>query len=155
MKVWYMRYGRLHSCKFISQHESQPTLNSQDVVSFNTGLIFCRSSVTYWCREQSDLIQLQLTRISPGLRCVNNIIETIEMRSVKSCIIYGMSINDCHAVNYNTKERVCEVIVSHGVVMQVKDSIHFHFASFNYECLQTGVEVSCDQSVVQWKEQFA
>ena len=104
---------------------------------------------------QSDLIQLQLTRISPGFRCVNNIIETIEMKSVKSCIIYGMSINDCHAVNYNTKERVCEVIVSHGVVMQVKDSIHFHFASFNYEFLQTGVEVSCDQSVVQWKEQFA
>ena len=106
---------------------------------------------------QTDLIQLQDAYITPGLRCVSNILENIEMKSVKQCILYGMSINDCHAVNYDTKDHRCELIVSHGVAMQVIDSGDFHFASFNYNYgfPQTGVEADCAQSIVQWRKQFA
>ena len=50
-------------------------------------------------------VELQVTHISPGMECVKNIVETITTTSVRSCILYGMSISDSHAVNYNIMDR--------------------------------------------------
>ena len=51
---------------------------------------------------------------------------------------------------------MCEIIVSHGVVMQVEGALDFLLASFNYNGGYpiTGVEVDCAQTFVEWKEQF-
>ena len=105
---------------------------------------------------QTHSVLLQFSRITPGLRCVNSITETVTMKSVASCVIYGDSLYDCHAVNYNARDQICEVIASNGVVMHVQNRDDFILATFGniYDFIKTGVEVVCALSVVQWREQF-
>ena len=78
------------------------------------------------------------------------------MKFVTSCVIYGDSVYDCHAVNYNAHDQICELIASNGVVMHVQNRDDFILATFgnNYDFIKTGVEAVCALSVVQWREQF-
>ena len=89
-------------------------------------------------------------------RCVNSITETVKMKYVTSCVIYGDSVYDCHTVNYNARDQICEVIASNGVVMHVQNRDYFILATFgnNYDFIKTGIEADCAPSVVQWREQF-
>ena len=51
---------------------------------------------------------------------------------------------------------MCDIIVSHGLVMQVENALNYLLVSFNYnhEFPITGVGSDCAESSVQWKEQF-
>ena len=105
---------------------------------------------------QTHHIQLEVVRISPGLKCMNNVVEAVKTKSMRSCILHGMSLLNCHAVNYNIMDNTCEMIVSHGVIMQTQRNASSTLATFcnNHEILKTGVETICAQSSVQWVEQF-
>ena len=105
---------------------------------------------------QGNGIQLQGVRISPGLKCMNNIIEAIKAKSIRSCIQHGMSLFNCHAVNYNVMDNTCQPIILHGVVMQTQWHTGFTLATFcnNQDFLKTSIETICAQSSVQWHEQF-
>ena len=105
---------------------------------------------------QTHHIQLEVVRISPGLKCMNNVFEALKTKSMRSCILRGMSRSNCHAVNYNIMDNTCEMIVSHGVIMQTQRNASYTLATFynNHDILKTGVETICAQSSVQWREQF-
>ena len=105
---------------------------------------------------QSNHIQLEVIHISPGLKCMNNIVEAIKAKSIRSCILHGMSLFNCHAVNYNIMDTTCQPIISHGVVMQTQRHAGFTLGTFynNHDILKTTVETICAQSSVQWREQF-
>ena len=53
-------------------------------------------------------------------------------------------------------DNTCEMIVSHGVIMQTQRNASYTLATFhnNHDILKTGVEIICAQSSVQWREQF-
>ena len=112
-------------------------------------LIFVSATVPLLSHAQTDAaqthhVQLNVVRIAPGLRCINNIIDAIKSKSIGSCILYGMLISNCHAVNYNIMDHTCQVIASHEVVMQTQRSSVSLLASFynNRDFLHTDVEKS-------------
>ena len=105
---------------------------------------------------QSHHIELEVVRLFPGLKCMNSVVEAIQTESVRSCILHGMSVLNCHAVNYNIIDHTCQEIASNEVVIQTQRNTNSTLASFynNHALLKTDVETSCAKSSVHWREQF-
>ena len=105
--------------------------------------------------ETTRLVQLQMTRVEPGMKTTSGIVMTTELRSASACILHGVSFENAHAVNYDASTKVCEIISMHGSVLEMHNDANYIFAALNNtkDLVDTGVRSSCDQGAVQWKEQ--
>ena len=101
------------------------------------------------------LAHLQLLRIERGLRSTSGIVMTTELQSVSACVLFGSSLENCHVVNYDTSMLLCEVISTHGSLLEMQNNSSYVFAAINNtnDILDTGVGSICVQGPVQWKEQ--
>ena len=105
--------------------------------------------------QTNRLVHLQLFRIERGLRSTSGIVMTTELQSVSACVLFGSSLEKCHAVNYDTSMLLCEVISTHGSLLEMQNNSSSVFAAINNtnDILDTGVGSICVQGPVQWKEQ--
>ena len=106
--------------------------------------------------DQNDgFVRLKMSRVERGFRSTSGVVSTIVLHSVSACILYGTSIETCHAVNYDTSSGLCEVLSQHGSLLEMKHDVNYIFAAINntHDLLQTGVQSNCSQGPVQWKEQ--
>ena len=96
-----------------------------------------------------------MSRIERGLRSTSGVVATIELPLLSACILYGTSLEDCHAVNYDTSSGLCEVLSTHGSIMEREQNTDYIFVAFNNknDLIHTGVQNDCTQGALQWKEQ--
>ena len=102
-----------------------------------------------------SLVHFQMSRIEGGLRSTSGIVMTTQMPSVSACVLLGTSLDNCHAVNYDTARLLCEVISMHDSLLEMQNNTSYVFAAINNTngILDTGVGSICVQGPVQWKEQ--
>ena len=105
--------------------------------------------------QSTNSVQLQMSRIELGIRSTNDIVKMAELHSVAACILFRISHENSHAVNYDTSRRLCEVISMHGSVLEMQKSDSYVFLAINNteDLLDTGVHGMCKHGPVQWKEQ--
>ena len=105
--------------------------------------------------QNNRIVRLQMSRVGRGLRSTNGVVLTTEFHSMSVCILYGTSLENCHAVNYDTSSGLCEVVSIHGSLLEIKQDVNYIFAAINntHDLLQTGVQSYCAQGRVQWTEQ--
>ena len=106
--------------------------------------------------SEAGSVQLQMSRVTHGLKSTSGVIKTIQANSVYACALVGSSFADCHAINYHTVDQTCEIISSHDAALQIQIDGNNIFAAFNntYDQQQTGVERECAVGPVQWKNQY-
>ena len=100
-------------------------------------------------------VHFQMSRTECGLRSSSGIVVTTKLQSVSACVSFGTSLENCHAVNYDTARGLCEVISMHGSLLEMQTNTDYVFAAFKNTngTLDTGIGGICVQGFVQWKEQ--
>ena len=101
------------------------------------------------------LVHFSVSKTERGLRSTSGIISTIELPLVSACILYGVSLEYCHAVNYDTSSGLCEIVSTHGSLLEMVHEPSYIFVALDNrnDILDTGVRSACVQGPVQWKEQ--
>ena len=70
----------------------------------------------------TSLVHFQMSRIERGLWSTSGIVMATEVPSVSTCVLLGMSLDNCHAVNYDTARLLCEVISLHDSLLEMQNN---------------------------------
>ena len=105
--------------------------------------------------QTTTLVNLQTARIEHSLRSIKDVVMTTELQTISACVLFGTSVENCHAVNYNKPRLLCEIISMHGSVLEMQNDTNYVFVALNntHELLDTGIRRMCAQGPIQWKEQ--
>ena len=104
----------------------------------------------------NNTVELQMTFLEKGMKAITGKQSSSTQPSLSQCILWGMSNQDCHAVNYDEVSEVCEQISAHGTLLEFENAASYTFVAFNNTqvLLKTDTHEVCKERSVQWREQW-